>query len=106
MTTDQGRLAPAERRALIFGPLYRILGTPVVALLGLVNTAIIVRETGEAVFGLVSLVATVTLLFPFADLGIGATAINAAAMLGGKTMTRRSTSSGALTVSCSWSPVS
>lgn len=84
MTTDQGRLAPAERRALIFGPLYRILGTPVVALLGLVNTAIIVRETGEAVFGLVSLVATVTLLFPFADLGIGATAINAAAMLGGK----------------------
>lgn len=68
----------------MLGPLYRILGTPVVALLGLVNTAIIVRETGEAVFGLVSLVATVTLLFPFADLGIGATTINAAAMLGGK----------------------
>lgn len=84
MTTDQGRLAPQERRSLVLGPLYRILGTPVVALLGLVNTAIIVRETGEAVFGLVSLVATVTLLFPFADLGIGATVINAAAMLGGK----------------------
>lgn len=84
MTTDQGRLAPEERRALVLGPLYRILGTPVVALLGLVNTAIIVRETGEAVFGLVALVATVTLLFPFADLGIGATAINAAAMLGGE----------------------
>jgi len=84
MTTDQGRLAPEERRALVLGPLYRILGTPVVALLGLVNTAIIVRETGEAVFGLVALVATVTLLFPFADLGIGATAINAAATLGGE----------------------
>ncbi|CKI41515.1 oligosaccharide flippase family protein [Mycolicibacterium smegmatis] len=84
MTTDQGRLAPEERRSLVLGPLYRILGTPVVALLGLLNTAIIVRETGEAVFGLVSLIATVTLLFPFADLGIGATAINAAAMLGGK----------------------
>jgi O-antigen/teichoic acid export membrane protein len=83
MTTDQGQLAPEERRALLLGPLYRILGTPVVALLGLVNTAIIVRETGEAVFGLVSLVSTVTLLFPFADLGIGATAISAAAMLGG-----------------------
>ena len=79
MTVDQGRLAPEERRALLHGPLYRILGTPVVALLGLANTAIIVRETGEAVFGLVSLVATITLLFPFADLGIGATVLNASA---------------------------
>lgn len=84
MTTDQDHLAPEERRALVRGPLYRIIGTPIVALLGLANTAIVVRETGEAVFGLVSLVATVTLLFPFADLGIGATVINAAAMLGGQ----------------------
>jgi O-antigen/teichoic acid export membrane protein len=83
MTTNQGRLAPEERRALLYGPLYRILGTPVVALLGLVNTAFIVRETGEAVFGLVSLVATITLLFPFADLGIGATVLSASAMLVG-----------------------
>lgn len=83
MTANQGHLAPEERRALRLGPLYRILGTPVVVLLGLVNTAIIVRETGEAVFGLVSLVATITLLFPFADLGIGATVLSAAAMLGG-----------------------
>jgi hypothetical protein len=72
MTMKQGRLAPEERRALLYGPVYRILGTPIVALLGLANTAIIVRETGEAVFGLVSLVATITLLFPFADLGIRA----------------------------------
>lgn len=84
MTADVGQLAPEERRALLLGALYRILGTPVVAVLGLVNTAIVVRETGEAVFGLVSLVATVTLLFPFADLGIGATVISAAAMLGGR----------------------
>ncbi len=83
MTTNQSRLAPEERRALLYGPLYRILGTPVVALLGLANTAIVVRETGEAVYGLVSLVATITLLFPFADLGIGATVINASAMLVG-----------------------
>jgi O-antigen/teichoic acid export membrane protein len=83
MKTNQGRLEPAERRALFYGLLYRILGTPVVALLGLVNTAIVVRETGEAVYGLVSLVATITLLFPFADLGIGATVINASAMLAG-----------------------
>ena len=80
---NQSRLAPEERRALLYGPLYRILGTPVVALLGLANTAIIVRETGEAVFGLVSLVATITLLFPFADLGIGATVLSASAMLVG-----------------------
>jgi len=81
--TSPDRLAPEERRALLLGPLYRILGTPVVVLLGLVNTAIIVRETGEAVYGLVSLVATITLVFPFADLGIGATALSASAMLVG-----------------------
>ena len=82
--TEPDRLAPEERRALLYGPLYRIVGTPVVALLGLLNTAIIVRETGEAVYGLVSLVATITLLFPFADLGIGATVLSASAMLVGK----------------------
>jgi O-antigen/teichoic acid export membrane protein len=76
-------LSRAERRSAMLGPLYRILGTPVVALLGLANTAIIVRETGPAVFGLVALVATITLLFPFADLGIGATAMTAAAQLSG-----------------------
>jgi O-antigen/teichoic acid export membrane protein len=81
--TVEGHLAPDERRALFYGPLYRILGTPVVAVLGLANTAIVVRETGEAVFGLVSLVATITLLFPFADLGIGATVLSASAMLSG-----------------------
>ena len=83
MTADPDRLTKAERRSAIFGPLYRILGTPVVALLGLANTAIIVRETGAAVFGLVALVATITLLFPFADLGIGATAMTAGAQLSG-----------------------
>ncbi len=83
MTVDQDRLAPEERRALLYGPIYRILGTPVVAALGLANTAIIVRETGEAVFGLVSLVATIALLFPFADLGIGATVLSASAQLSG-----------------------
>jgi O-antigen/teichoic acid export membrane protein len=79
MTVDQGRLTRGERRALLLGPGYRILGTPVVAALGLANTAIIVRETGADVFGLVSLIATITLLFPFADLGIGATVLSASA---------------------------
>ncbi|MGW4241281.1 lipopolysaccharide biosynthesis protein, partial [Nocardia sp. NPDC004722] len=79
--TDPTRLAPDERRALLRSALYRIAGTPIVALLGLANTAIIVRQTGAAVFGLVSLIATVTLLFPFADLGIGATVLSASAQL-------------------------
>ena len=83
MTIEPGstRARGASRAAL--RPLYRILGTPVVALLGLANTAIVVRETGEAVFGLVSLVATIPLLFPFADLGIGATVLSASAKLNG-----------------------
>ena len=63
MTVDQGRLTPQERRALLYGPVYRIIGTPVVAALGLANTAIIVRETGAAVFGLVSLIATIRCFF-------------------------------------------
>jgi O-antigen/teichoic acid export membrane protein len=88
MTAHAARLAPAERRALLYGPLYRILGTPVTALLSLANTAIIVRETGEAVYGLVTLVATMTLLFPFADLGIGATVISASAQLTGPSRTQ------------------
>lgn len=83
VTGDPARLTRAERRSAVYGPLYRVLGTPVVAALGLANTAIIVRETGAAVFGLVSLVATITLLFPFADLGIGATAMTAGAQLNG-----------------------
>jgi O-antigen/teichoic acid export membrane protein len=83
INSDQRRLAPSERRAVLYGPLYRILGTPVVALVGLVNTAIIVRETGEAVFGLVSLVATIPLLLPFADLGLGATVLSASSQLTG-----------------------
>ncbi|MGW0042409.1 lipopolysaccharide biosynthesis protein [Rhodococcus sp. NPDC003348] len=83
MTVASGHLAPAEHRALVRGTLYRILGTPVVAVLGLANTAVVIRHTGEAVYGLVSLVATVTLLFPFADLGIGAVVLSASARLSG-----------------------
>jgi O-antigen/teichoic acid export membrane protein len=84
MTTedaDEGRLTQQERRSVLLGPAYRILGTPLVAALGLFNTAIIVRETGAAVFGLVSLIATLTLLFPFADLGISSTVMSASAQL-------------------------
>jgi hypothetical protein len=70
-------LRPAERRAIILATIFRVVGTPLVALVGLLNTAVIVRQTGEVVFGLVSLVTTLTLLLPFADLGIGAVVITA-----------------------------
>jgi len=65
-------LRPVERRAIVLGTVLRAVGTPLIALIGLLNTAVIVRQTGEAAFGLVSLVTTLTLLLPFADLGIGA----------------------------------
>lgn len=81
MARGDDRLTPDERRVLIRGTLYRIVGTPVVAILGLANTALIAHETGSAVFGLVSLVATITLLVPFADLGIGATVLSAGSRL-------------------------
>lgn len=37
-------LQPAERKAIVLGTTFRIVGTPLVALIGLVNTAMIVRE--------------------------------------------------------------
>ncbi|MCW2687523.1 MAG: hypothetical protein JWR37_2413 [Mycobacterium sp.] len=75
-------LKPAERRSIMLGTVFRVVGTPLVALVGLLNTAIIVRATGEAVFGLVSLVTTLSLLLPFADLGIGAVITNACSKVG------------------------
>jgi hypothetical protein len=70
-------LQPTERRAIVLGTTFRVVGTPLVALVGLMNTAIIVRHTGEAVFGVVSLITTLSLLIPFADLGIGAVVTSA-----------------------------
>ncbi|WP_157079842.1 lipopolysaccharide biosynthesis protein [Skermania piniformis] len=67
-----GELSSGERRAVLYGTLIRIAGTPVVAVAGLANTAVVVSHTGPAIFGVVTLIATVGLLFPFADLGIGA----------------------------------
>lgn len=70
-------LHPVERKAIVMGTAFRVAGTPLIALIGLANTALIVRQTGEAVFGVVSLVTTLTLLIPFADLGIGAVVTSA-----------------------------
>ncbi|MGU3432764.1 lipopolysaccharide biosynthesis protein [Actinomycetes bacterium M1A6_2h] len=65
-----------EKRALWGGVGLRVLGTPVVAVVGLASTAITVRNTGPELFGFVSLVATLGLLLPFADLGIGAVVLS------------------------------
>ena len=66
------KLHARERRSIVLGTILRIAGTPLIAAVGLLNTAVIVHETGDAVFGLVSLITNLSLLLPFADLGIGA----------------------------------
>ncbi|GGG27954.1 hypothetical protein GCM10007304_47260 [Rhodococcoides trifolii] len=75
-------LSKQEKGAVVWGTIFRIIGTPVVALLGLLNTAIIVKQTGSGVFGVVSLISTMSLLFPFADLGVGSVVTNAASAAG------------------------
>jgi O-antigen/teichoic acid export membrane protein len=71
------RLNATERRSLVLSSLYRVIGTPVVALSGVISAGLIIRATGESAYGLVSMVATVGLLIPFVDLGIGAVVTNA-----------------------------
>jgi len=67
-----GQLHTRERRSIVLGTILRVAGTPLIAFVGLLNTAVIVHATGDAVFGLVSLITNLSLLLPFADLGIGA----------------------------------
>lgn len=50
----------------------RLLTVPVAAAAGLLTTGIQVRTAGAEVFGAISLIATLALLLPFADLGMGA----------------------------------
>ncbi|OZF07493.1 hypothetical protein CH300_05985 [Rhodococcus sp. 15-1154-1] len=71
-------LDATERRAVLLSTVFRILGTPVVAVAGLVSAGLVIRATGPSTYGLVALVATVGLLLPFADLGIGAVVTSAA----------------------------
>ncbi|CAN5602635.1 oligosaccharide flippase family protein [soil metagenome] len=66
----------------MLGTVFRVVGTPLIAVIGLLNTALIVRQTGEAVFGVVSLITTLTLLIPFADLGIGGVVTSACSRRG------------------------
>ncbi|WP_237668897.1 hypothetical protein [Rhodococcus sp. BS-15] len=72
-------LDAVERRAVILSTLFRIVGTPIVAVAGLVSAGLVIRATGPSAYGVVALVATVGLLLPFADLGIGAVVTSATA---------------------------
>lgn len=76
-SATDGALKPTERRSIVLGTVFRVVGTPIIAIIALLNTAIIVQQSGDVVFGLVSLVSTLSLLMPFADLGIGAVVTNA-----------------------------
>lgn len=72
-------LDSVERRAVVLSTLFRIIGTPVVAVAGLASAGLVIRATGPSAYGVVALVATVGLLLPFADLGIGAVVTSATA---------------------------
>ncbi|SNT40717.1 lipopolysaccharide biosynthesis protein [Rhodococcoides kyotonense] len=75
---DQPGLDATERRAVVLSTVFRIAGTPIVAVAGLISAGLVIRATGPSTYGVVALVATVGLLLPFADLGIGAVVTSAA----------------------------
>ncbi|NEM04379.1 hypothetical protein G3W01_24050, partial [Escherichia coli] len=68
-----------ERRSIALGSGFRIVGTPLIGIFGVINSALVIHETGSAVFGIVSAISAIALLFPFSDLGIGATVTTASA---------------------------
>lgn len=55
----------------------RVLTLPLSAVFGLITTSIVVEAVGAESFGYVALIGTVFLLLPFADLGVGASVVNA-----------------------------
>ncbi|WP_072803508.1 lipopolysaccharide biosynthesis protein [Rhodococcoides yunnanense] len=76
--SDPGEgLDTSERKAILLSTAFRIAGTPVVAVAGLISAGLVIRATGPSTYGVVALVATVGLLLPFADLGIGAVVTSA-----------------------------
>lgn len=75
---DHVGLDATERKAVLLSTVFRIAGTPIVAVAGLISAGLVIRATGPTTYGVVALVATVGLLLPFADLGIGAVVTSAA----------------------------
>lgn len=52
---------------------------PITAISGLLTTSIVVASAGSAAYGAVSLISTLFLLLPYADLGLGAAVVNGVA---------------------------
>jgi len=82
-------LGQALRRVLSGGGV-RVIGIPVTAVLGLLNTGLIIAHTGSIAYGIVNTVATLGVLVPFADLGMGA-AVTTAVAIGSEDAERRGT---------------
>jgi O-antigen/teichoic acid export membrane protein len=77
-------------RIVFAGSVARIVGIPVTALLGLLNTGLVIAHTGSVLYGTVSTIATLGALLPFADLGVGA-AVTTAVAIGTTDAQHRST---------------
>lgn len=67
----QGVTVRHALRRMLSGGGVRIIGIPVTAVLGLLNTGLVVAHTGSVTYGIVNTVATLGVLLPFADLGMG-----------------------------------
>jgi O-antigen/teichoic acid export membrane protein len=67
-------------RIVFAGSVARIVGIPVTAILGLLNTGLVIAHTGSVLYGTVSTIATLGTLLPFADLGVGAAVTTAVAI--------------------------
>ncbi|WP_426763929.1 hypothetical protein ACP3TD_15770 [Pseudarthrobacter sp. 1G09] len=79
MMNSRGPIFLLLRQALA-GSGVRIVGVPIVAVIGLYNTSLIVAQTGVSTYGIVNTVATLGALLPFADLGIGGSVTTAVAL--------------------------
>lgn len=69
-------------RRVLGGSSVRLIGMPISAVLGFVNTSVVIAQVGAHDYGIVSTVATIAVLLPFADLGVGAAVNTAAARAG------------------------
>jgi O-antigen/teichoic acid export membrane protein len=72
------RVAPEFRQVISSGAL-RLVLLPVSAAFALATTHLLIERVGVPSFGLVSLITSLSVLLPFADLGVGAAIVNAIA---------------------------
>jgi O-antigen/teichoic acid export membrane protein len=68
------------RHPVVRGGMTRLVTLPVTALASFATTAITVRGVGVAAYGYIAMIATLGMLIPFADLGLGAAVQSATAV--------------------------